>query len=150
MNNHTPEPWHWKDGFSDIPSDDREDNGFPKYADCRLVSAGGSDIIPIRVDHRDSIWDISEDEVLPTPEDRARIVACVNAMQGIADPAAFVKAFEAMRESITEYLNWGAMTGSDRYLLEQGFAKALILANTSRPKPTPAPTDGERTSTVTD
>jgi hypothetical protein len=35
----------------------------------------------------------------------ARIVACVNALAGIEDPAAFVAAYEAMRRELRDYLD---------------------------------------------
>ena len=49
----TEAPWEWQDGFTSI--DD-------KYADCRLL-AGEVEIIPIRVDHHESIWDIDPDDI---------------------------------------------------------------------------------------
>jgi len=71
----TPGPWEWGDGYSD-PTE--------KYADCRLVGHSGQvDVIPIRGDHYQPIWDTwwpdqdEEDEgiIEPREPDRKAIAA---------------------------------------------------------------------------
>jgi hypothetical protein len=99
-----------------------------------------------------------------------RFTECWNAMQGIADPAAFVKAFEAACAALAEMRAFvGVMLGRgpDSIIpdaintplgvpvqigaIAKSADNALSLAASIRPQqPTPAPTDGERTSTVTD
>lgn len=73
----TPGPWKWGDGFAEIadPSDTYDDTKLPKYADCSLVDPHGRDIIPIRIDHGQPIWDIETDDVRPNAADRALIAA---------------------------------------------------------------------------
>ena len=82
-NQHTPGPWHWGKGFSDINQ---------MYAECQLF--GGpvhSVIIPIRIDHHEPVWDIDQEQpgtVFPSAADRALIAAapalldaCIHALQ---------------------------------------------------------------------
>jgi len=100
MSGHTPEPWYWDDFDAAMLGEEYEEGcGFPKYADCYLSGSDGRAIIPIRIDHGDPIWDISRDSIFPTKFDRGRIVACVNALAGIPDPAAFVKAARELADA---------------------------------------------------
>lgn len=88
MSKHSPAPWTWQDGFVDIRD---------KYADCRLLAADGSEVLPIRMDHHDPIWDVdpgitddgdeSEPVIKPSPEDRALLAAAPDllaALEGLA------------------------------------------------------------------
>lgn len=86
------EPWRWGDGYA---------LSGVKYADCQLYDRHHNAIIPIRVDHHEPIWDVQANDLLPTLNERERIVACVNAMRGIDDPAAFVEAVRKMVDNYT-------------------------------------------------
>lgn len=96
------EPWHWGEGWGNRPLGDPLPD--TKYADCQLYDANNNTVIPIRYDHYEPIWDISNDEQ-PTQEQRERIVICVNALAGISDPAAFVKAAKELAEAVKAHLS---------------------------------------------
>jgi hypothetical protein len=95
MSTHTPEPWYWGDGF---------DNLTTKYASCQLFGAGDIEIITTRIDHYEPIWDFNPEtgEGGISHANRARIVACVNAMAGIPDPAALVKSHGELVEALKD------------------------------------------------
>jgi len=113
MIGHAPEPWQWDDFDAALfVKEPYEDGEFPKYADCYLSGSDGRAIIPIRIDHGDPIWDISRDSIFPTKADRDRIVACINALAGIPDPAAFVKAARELAKA-AETCDDGACLGTN-------------------------------------
>lgn len=69
----TPWPWNWGDGY-DTDQDCTFSEG-DKYADYRLMGQSDSEVIPIRVDHYEPIWDTKEPDegISPKAEDRALI-----------------------------------------------------------------------------
>lgn len=75
-----PWVWNWSNEMS-------------KYVDCRLMGKHG-EIIPIRIDHYEPIWDIDTSEMGaadPAKEDREAIVAFRNSMKpllAVAEAAA--------------------------------------------------------------
>jgi hypothetical protein len=137
MKKHTPEPWGV--GYYD-------GSGTPEF----IVA----DNEPVAV----TAWGCDCCKDTPSEQDAAnalRIVACVNAMQGIADPAAFVKAVDELREAATDARNlihWLTETFTQQtpYRVPPVVERLVAAIEAVKPKPTPAPTDGERTSTVTD
>lgn len=76
----TKGPWVWGNGWDDpiLASEDSDERG-SKYADCRLLGPDGAEVIPIRVDHYEPIWDTTERCEQPTRDDRALIAALRNA-----------------------------------------------------------------------
>lgn len=54
----TPGPWKWGDAYEQYEREPwgNKDYDGPKYADMRLV-AGNTEILPIRIDHHEIIWD---------------------------------------------------------------------------------------------
>lgn len=81
MGTHTPEPWH-------LHPKDRYPRTICVLIDGREVQISEANIPRIDV----------EDAVEMANANAARIVACVNALAGVPDPAAFVK---AARELVT-------------------------------------------------
>lgn len=99
---HTPEPWHWGDGWEEAVDSDgalRLGGGADsiKYASLQLFGGDGTEIIPIRIDHFDVIFD---GDRIP-PADRALIAAA---------PKLLAACREAMRcltgESDLEWLSY--------------------------------------------
>jgi len=71
---HTPGPWHWGDGW-DKPHTVGEDGDCEKYMSMQLLGFNDAEIIPIRIDHREPIWDVDESCDQPHDADRALIAA---------------------------------------------------------------------------
>jgi hypothetical protein len=167
---HTPEPWHFEGHDDGDPSVGMR--GYPAsvYALSPQWAENAGDPVElfslkwptVAVPCTTEQLDAGAEPMQPfghADANAARIVACVNAMQGIADPAAFVKAWDQMREALADMLSgWryirsvhGDLSGVGWDRAEGKAAEAMLLTASLRPQqPTPAPTDGERTSTVTD
>lgn len=84
----TPEPWSWAE------EKNAEDMG-------RIVGRDGSVVCGFG----DCTTYYPTEGNPPSDNDLARLFACVNAMQGIPDPTAYVAAFEAMREALKDACN---------------------------------------------
>lgn len=97
----SPLPWKWADGWDgdDLPASNEEFSG-GKYVDCQLSDAEGHDVIPLRIDHYERIWDTSaEDGLRPCDEDRAYIEwACNNAPSLAAENARLRAALEEIAQ----------------------------------------------------
>lgn len=76
---HSPAPWRWQGDWPDVQGKaggvDEHEDGYPKFADLRLLDASGQNILPIRIDHYDPLWDDDGTMAEPTPADRALIEA---------------------------------------------------------------------------
>ena len=80
----SPPPWYWGNGYNADLKANEEDGQAVKYADCQLFSGTGLDsdveVIPIRVDHYQPIWDIPWDNATPHKADRDLISESRNAL----------------------------------------------------------------------
>lgn len=79
MSEHTPGPWYWGDDWSSF------DGEIEKYMDFQLYGAGGVEIIPIRVDHRDFMWDTPAPDLHPRKFDRALIAAAPELLKSLKE-----------------------------------------------------------------
>ena len=70
---HTPEPWDWHGPWS-------------VYKGCNIIDGNVADILQVNHDYEANDWDEAA---------AARIVACVNACEGMADPAAEIAELRA-------------------------------------------------------
>ena len=108
---HTPGPWMWGTEFSKLGRGDEE---IPKFANCCLCGPDGQDIIPIRIDHGEPLWDIDPgawNGVFPTKADRDLIAAAPDLL-------------EACRKALSEYSTHDQGTIDTRMALRAAIAKA--------------------------
>lgn len=122
-----PWVWNWSDEMS-------------KYVDCRLMGKHG-EVIPIRVDHHEPIWDVDNTEGLvhvePTKNDRDAIVGFRNSMKAllaIAEAAKRKRDIEKQRDHDEQEHAAAGMTFSvgDLASAEQALEAALALLEDAR------------------
>jgi hypothetical protein len=82
MSGHTPEPWAWAGDRSDLEEDPQQGRPASKYGAWDLIGVDGSTVCGWQVDHFKREW-----WSIPSKANAQRIVACVNACEGIKDPA---------------------------------------------------------------
>lgn len=108
----TPGPWYWGDGFDlrvgPCCADEDESGGSNKYLDCCLQSKD-KDVIPIRVDHHEPIWDCDEYLSDPSPEDRNLIaeyrtlaVELAKRLKGLSTDALGAQGWVSVEERLPE------------------------------------------------
>jgi hypothetical protein len=107
MSTHTPEPWAVNPLRAHV---DAFDTGVPIPV-CQLL------------------WPTEDRSEAETEANGHRIVSCVNALQGVPDPAAYVKAFEEMRAALKATYNVNPWSEAWRDIRDD----ALALAEAAHP-----------------
>lgn len=89
----TPGPWYWGEDWDRLDYQGPEGGG-DKYADLQLRGPNQHEVIPIRIDHYEPIWDCGNPNDGPTAADRALIAHAPE------DIAALLKECEALRTAL--------------------------------------------------
>lgn len=66
----TPAPWAWGDDWATLERPSDNEFGGDKYAELSLIGNEGQEIIPLRVDHYEAIWDCRDPRNEPSAADR--------------------------------------------------------------------------------
>lgn len=83
---HTRGPWHWGHDWKvwdATPWNTREEYSGPKYADIALYGANGREVIPVRIDHYEVLWDAHNGIGDLLPADRALIAAAPELLRAL-------------------------------------------------------------------
>ena len=88
---HTPGLWHWGKDWGVVRWDSETDTFSEKYASLGLVGPDGQEIIPLRIDHYDTEWDVSEDLDAPNQDDRRLIAAAPELLENLRDLVADIE-----------------------------------------------------------
>lgn len=109
---HTPGPWEWGAGWTNpdtFPQESEEwEPGGAKYADMRLLGADGSEIIPLRIDHREWLFDSRRAAAAIPEADRQLIAAAPDLYEALrqAETAIQSLAIDALGEAGTDDTSW--------------------------------------------
>lgn len=87
-----PAPWKWLDGWDALP-EDFVDGIEEKYLECELVANDKTDVLPIRVDHHEFVYDTATN----TAQDKANRALIVAMRNHFKAPIEVAKAAKKIR-----------------------------------------------------